>query len=91
MLGSGKGIQAATSCHMLCLFCHMIGLFCHMIGLFCHIYNVCVSGSGKGIQAATSHHLGQNFANMFGIHFEDAQGAKRTVWQNSWWGCSKDM
>jgi len=43
-----------------------------------------IPGSGRGIQAATSHNLGQNFANMFGIHFEDSQGAKRTVWQNSW-------
>ena len=45
---------------------------------------VYIPGSGRGIQAATSHNLGQNFANMFGIHFEDSQGAKRTVWQNSW-------
>jgi prolyl-tRNA synthetase len=45
---------------------------------------VYIPGSGRGIQAATSHNLGQNFANMFGIHFEDSQGTKRTVWQNSW-------
>ncbi len=40
--------------------------------------------AGRGVQGATSHCLGQNFAKMFNIQFEDKQGSKSFVWQNSW-------
>ncbi len=40
--------------------------------------------TGRGIQAATSHCLGQNFAKMFKIEFENENGTKDLVWQNSW-------
>ena len=40
--------------------------------------------AGRGVQGATSHCLGQNFAKMFNIQFEDKDGDKQLVWQNSW-------
>ncbi|CAA7018447.1 unnamed protein product [Microthlaspi erraticum] len=43
-----------------------------------------IPSTGRGIQAATSHSLGQRFANMFDITFEDKEGHRSNVWQNSW-------
>merc|ERR1712188_108375 len=40
--------------------------------------------NGRGVQGATSHHLGQNFSKMFNIEFEDHEGGKKFVYQNSW-------
>ena len=42
--------------------------------------------SNKAIQAATSHHLGQNFSkqDLFNISYEDVNGNKQYVYQNSW-------
>ena len=40
--------------------------------------------NGKAIQACTSHHLGQNFSKAFDISFQNAQGEKAFVYQNSW-------
>ncbi|HVP39703.1 MAG TPA: proline--tRNA ligase [Candidatus Saccharimonadales bacterium] len=41
-------------------------------------------GDGKGLQAGTSHNLGQHFAKVFDITFQDADGARKHVWQTSW-------
>jgi len=43
-----------------------------------------VPGVGRGVQGATSHFLAQNFAKMFGIEFENEEGKRQHVWQNSW-------
>ena len=43
-----------------------------------------IPGTGRGVQGATSHCLGQNFAKMFDIQFEDEEGKRKMVWQNSW-------
>lgn len=40
--------------------------------------------NGKAVQAATSHHLGQHFSRAFDISFQDENGEKVFVWQNSW-------
>jgi prolyl-tRNA synthetase len=43
-----------------------------------------IPATGRGIQGGTSHGLGQNFSKMFDIRFENAQGDRPFVWQNSW-------
>lgn len=43
-----------------------------------------VAANGRAVQAATSHHLGQNFSKMFKIEYEDEEGKKQFVEQNSW-------
>ena len=43
-----------------------------------------ICASGRAIQGSTSHHLGQNFSKMFNILFEDQNGEKKLVYQNSW-------
>jgi prolyl-tRNA synthetase len=53
-------------------------------GLYTTTVEAFVPATGRGIQAATSHCLGQNFAKMFGIEFENADGGRSMVWQNSW-------
>ena len=53
-------------------------------GLYTTTIEAFVPHTGRGIQAATSHCLGQNFAKMFGIEFENADGGRSMVWQNSW-------
>ncbi len=39
---------------------------------------------GKALQACTSHDLGQNFSKPQDISFQDKDGKKEFVWQNSW-------
>jgi len=53
-------------------------------GLYTTTVEAYVPGSGRGVQGATSHCLGQNFAKMFNIEYEDQQGGRSMVWQNSW-------
>ena len=53
-------------------------------GLYTTTVEAFIPATGRGIQAATSHCLGQNFAKMFGIEFENADGGRSLVWQNSW-------
>lgn len=53
-------------------------------GLYTTTVEAFVPATGRGIQAATSHCLGQNFAKMFGIEFENTEGGRSLVWQNSW-------
>lgn len=53
-------------------------------GLYTTTVEAFIPGTGRGIQGGTSHCLGQNFAKMFEILFEDKDGARRMVWQNSW-------
>ena len=53
-------------------------------GLYTTTVEAFVPATGRGIQAATSHCLGQNFAKMFGIEFENSDGGRSMVWQNSW-------
>lgn len=40
--------------------------------------------SGKSLQSCTSHDLGQNFSKTFNVAFQDQDGQKKYVWQNSW-------
>jgi len=53
-------------------------------GLYTTTVEAYIPATGRGIQGATSHCLGQNFAKMFDIVFEDQEGKRREVWQNSW-------
>eukprot|EP00850_Spirogloea_muscicola_P017723 SM000155S01652 [mRNA] locus=s155:145242:148032:- [translate_table: standard] len=53
-------------------------------GLYTTTVEAFIPATGRGIQGATSHCLGQNFAKMFEILFEDVNGERRHVWQNSW-------
>lgn len=43
-----------------------------------------IEAAGRSVQGATSHHLGQNFSKMFEILFENENGEKEYVHQNSW-------
>ncbi|XP_004500915.1 proline--tRNA ligase, cytoplasmic-like isoform X2 [Cicer arietinum] len=43
-----------------------------------------IPNSGCGIQGASSNCLGQKFANKFEVNFENQNGQKGMVWQNSW-------
>ncbi|ESQ30620.1 hypothetical protein EUTSA_v10011470mg [Eutrema salsugineum] len=53
-------------------------------GLYTSSVEAFIPAAGRGVQAATSHCLGQNFAKMFDISFEDKEGHRSLVWQNSW-------
>lgn len=39
---------------------------------------------GKTLQGCTSHDLGQNFSKALDIGFQDGDGQRKLVWQNSW-------
>lgn len=39
---------------------------------------------GKALQSCTSHDLGQNFSKAMDIKFQDKEGKRQNVWQNSW-------
>jgi prolyl-tRNA synthetase len=39
---------------------------------------------GKVLQGCTSHDLGQNFSKVLDISFQDKDGSRQFVWQNSW-------
>ena len=56
-------------------------------GLYTTTVEAFVPHTGRGIQGATSHCLGQNFAKMFQIEYENKNGGRSMVWQNSW-GCT---
>mmetsp|Transcript_11858 Transcript_11858/g.51063 ORF Transcript_11858/g.51063 Transcript_11858/m.51063 type:complete len:616 (-) Transcript_11858:53-1900(-) len=56
-------------------------------GLYTTTVEAFVPATGRGIQGATSHCLGQNFAKMFQIEYENKNGGRSMVWQNSW-GCT---
>ncbi|KAK8793449.1 hypothetical protein WA158_004808 [Blastocystis sp. Blastoise] len=53
-------------------------------GLYTTTIEAFIPGNGRAVQAATSHCLGQNFSKMFNISFEDENGERKLVWQNSW-------
>jgi len=53
-------------------------------GLYTTTVEAFIPAAGRGVQGATSHCLGTNFAKMFKIEFEDKNGQKQMVWQNSW-------
>ena len=53
-------------------------------GLYTTTVEAFIPGNGRAVQGATSHCLGQNFSKMFHIEFENEQGGKSLVWQNSW-------
>jgi prolyl-tRNA synthetase len=53
-------------------------------GLYTTTVEAFIPAVGRAIQGATSHCLGQNFAKMFGIEFENDEGKRAMVWQNSW-------
>lgn len=39
---------------------------------------------GRGLQSGTCHNLGQHFAKVYDIHYLDADGQLKHVWQSSW-------
>ncbi|CAF2060035.1 unnamed protein product [Brassica oleracea] len=53
-------------------------------GLYTTSVEAFIPNTGRGVQGATSHCLGQNFAKMFEIRYEDEEGKREMVWQNSW-------
>ncbi|KAK9079833.1 hypothetical protein SSX86_001506 [Deinandra increscens subsp. villosa] len=53
-------------------------------GLYTTTVAAFIPHAGRGVHGATSHSLGQNFAEVFDIKFEDENGEKAKVWQNSW-------
>jgi prolyl-tRNA synthetase len=53
-------------------------------GLYTTTCEAFIEPNGRAIQAATSHCLGDHFAKAFNIEFENEQGKKELVVQNSW-------
>jgi prolyl-tRNA synthetase len=53
-------------------------------GLYTTTCEAFIEPNGRAIQAATSHCLGDHFAKAFNIEFENEQGKKELVIQNSW-------